>query len=272
MIIRHKEHVQDPYSFRCMPQVHGASKDTIDHCANIVEREINAVTDNPTVFYEEDTTPSKEALRPGAVFRAPILFVDSELRLLKIEYVDPEHKKPPMLKLGKDDENSFKHSPVLELGLRDNEELAALKCKSRPVIIFSQPHARRKVLGEKREDDSFLCLPIFGLDQYERDFVLSVRAFKYENAFYLPRHTEFRLEESFVRFDRAQIVHQHQLKRWYPHVKLHDDALMLLQEWFRYFMTGSAEDWILQYQKAELEKLELILTAQEAKVFKSLES
>lgn len=54
MITRLKEHVQDPYSFRCMPQVHGASKDAIDYCATIFEREINAVTDNPTVFPDED--------------------------------------------------------------------------------------------------------------------------------------------------------------------------------------------------------------------------
>jgi histidine ammonia-lyase len=53
-----KEHVQDPYSFRCIPQVHGASKDTIDHVAQIVEREINAVTDNPTVFPDEDDVVS----------------------------------------------------------------------------------------------------------------------------------------------------------------------------------------------------------------------
>ena len=58
MIVRYKEHVQDPYSFRCMPQVHGATKDTIDHCATVIEREINAVTDNPTVFYEEDDVVS----------------------------------------------------------------------------------------------------------------------------------------------------------------------------------------------------------------------
>ena len=54
LINRKKEHVQDPYSFRCIPQVHGASKDSIDHCATIVEREINAVTDNPTIFPDED--------------------------------------------------------------------------------------------------------------------------------------------------------------------------------------------------------------------------
>jgi len=58
MILREKEHVQDPYSFRCMPQVHGASKDAIDYAATIVEREINAVTDNPTVFPDEDDVVS----------------------------------------------------------------------------------------------------------------------------------------------------------------------------------------------------------------------
>lgn len=55
---REKAHVQDPYSFRCIPQVHGASYDTIEHCASIVEREINAVTDNPTVFPDDDIVVS----------------------------------------------------------------------------------------------------------------------------------------------------------------------------------------------------------------------
>jgi histidine ammonia-lyase len=55
---REKKHVQDPYSFRCIPQVHGASYDTIEHCALIVEREINAVTDNPTIFPDEDIVVS----------------------------------------------------------------------------------------------------------------------------------------------------------------------------------------------------------------------
>lgn len=49
-----KNHVQDPYSFRCMPQVHGACKDTISHVSGVFEKEINAVTDNPTLFPEDD--------------------------------------------------------------------------------------------------------------------------------------------------------------------------------------------------------------------------
>ncbi|MCT4622294.1 MAG: histidine ammonia-lyase [Schleiferiaceae bacterium] len=54
LMARHKEHVQDPYSFRCMPQVHGASKDAIGYAAKVMETEINSVTDNPTVFDDED--------------------------------------------------------------------------------------------------------------------------------------------------------------------------------------------------------------------------
>lgn len=54
LICRHKEHVQDPYSFRCMPQVHGAVKDTVAYVQSVLEAEINAPTDNPTVFPELD--------------------------------------------------------------------------------------------------------------------------------------------------------------------------------------------------------------------------
>ncbi len=54
----HKSQVQDPYSFRCMPQVHGASKDVADTVTNVAEIEINSVTDNPIVFHDEDAIMS----------------------------------------------------------------------------------------------------------------------------------------------------------------------------------------------------------------------
>jgi histidine ammonia-lyase len=46
--------VQDPYSIRCMPQVHGAARDAVRHVAQVVETEINSVTDNPLVFENGD--------------------------------------------------------------------------------------------------------------------------------------------------------------------------------------------------------------------------
>ena len=54
IIKQKKVHVQDPYSFRCIPQVHGASKDTIRYVKSVIETEINSATDNPTVFPDED--------------------------------------------------------------------------------------------------------------------------------------------------------------------------------------------------------------------------
>ena len=54
LIRRPKEHVQDPYSFRCIPQVHGAVKDNIRYVESVIENEINSATDNPNVFPDED--------------------------------------------------------------------------------------------------------------------------------------------------------------------------------------------------------------------------
>ena len=54
LIKRPKKHVQDPYSFRCVPQVHGAVKDAINYVSKVVLTEINSVTDNPIVFPDED--------------------------------------------------------------------------------------------------------------------------------------------------------------------------------------------------------------------------
>ncbi len=58
IIDRDKQHVQDPYSFRCIPQVHGAVKDAMHHVTEILHIEINSVTDNPTVFPDEDLVVS----------------------------------------------------------------------------------------------------------------------------------------------------------------------------------------------------------------------
>ena len=54
LILQKKRHVQDPYSFRCIPQVHGASADTIAYVTGIFLTEVNSVTDNPNIFPEED--------------------------------------------------------------------------------------------------------------------------------------------------------------------------------------------------------------------------
>jgi histidine ammonia-lyase len=69
IISRPKKHVQDPYSFRCIPQVHGATKDTINYVDAVITTEINSVTDNPTIFPDEDI-----CLSAGNFHGQPIAF------------------------------------------------------------------------------------------------------------------------------------------------------------------------------------------------------
>lgn len=54
LIANIKAHIQDPYSFRCVPQVHGSVKDTIRYVKSVIEVEINSATDNPTICPDED--------------------------------------------------------------------------------------------------------------------------------------------------------------------------------------------------------------------------
>ncbi len=54
IISQHKKHVQDPYSFRCIPQVHGASADAIQYATTIILTEVNSVSDNPNIFPDDD--------------------------------------------------------------------------------------------------------------------------------------------------------------------------------------------------------------------------
>lgn len=100
---RTKEQVQDPYSFRCIPQVHGASLDALDYVRHIVEKEVNAVTDNPNIFPEEDMVISGgnfhgQALALGMDFAAMALSElanISERRIYKL--IGGERNLPPFL-------------------------------------------------------------------------------------------------------------------------------------------------------------------------------
>lgn len=58
------DRVQDPYSIRCVPQVHGASRDALAYAASVIERELNSVTDNPLVF---ETAPGSAVGAPDLV-------------------------------------------------------------------------------------------------------------------------------------------------------------------------------------------------------------
>jgi len=73
--------VQDAYTIRCVPQIHGASRDAIDYVWQAVSREINAVTDNPIIFPDED-----EVISGGNFHGQPMALAFDFLGIATAEY------------------------------------------------------------------------------------------------------------------------------------------------------------------------------------------
>jgi len=80
--------IQDPYSLRCVPQVHGASKDAINYVLEIVTRELNAVTDNPLIFPDED-----EVITGGNFHGQPLALAFDFLKIALSEYADVSERR-----------------------------------------------------------------------------------------------------------------------------------------------------------------------------------
>lgn len=91
-----KQHLQDPYSFRCVPQVHGASKDVIDYASTITGYEINAVTDNPLVLGDGDEV----RILSGGNFHAQPLALTSDFLAMAVSELGSISERRAYLMLG----------------------------------------------------------------------------------------------------------------------------------------------------------------------------
>ncbi len=140
--VRPKAHVQDPYSFRCMPQVHGAAKDTIEYVWRILEEEINAPTDNPTVFPDEDLIVSA-----GNFHGEPIALPMDFLAVAVSELANISERRIYTLIGGKRDLPSFLvANPGVNSGFMIPQYAAASRkgCAGPTVATPSPPHRGRK--------------------------------------------------------------------------------------------------------------------------------
>lgn len=208
-------------------------------------------------YYQPDPSPTKDAFRQGAFFQAPIHYVDSRQSFVRLIYEDPEGKRPPVFELTKKDRDAYNHQPVTHKGveLRHDEEFVAVRSKFRPVILFSSPLKDWQLVRGETPEETFVCLPTYGLDEHKDEFRLAVQAFKYASLFYLSEDDRFGRKEAFIRFDRMQVVPRQQLARLEPHHRLADDALYFLQEWLRYYLTGTTDKLLLEYQAQQMERL-----------------
>lgn len=121
MIGRTKTHVQDPYSFRCIPQVHGASKDTLNYVEGVLETELNSVTDNPTIFPEED-----KIISGGNFHGQPLAMALDYLALAAAEWANISERRTYLLISGQRDLPAFLVAkPGLNSGLMITQYTAA---------------------------------------------------------------------------------------------------------------------------------------------------
>jgi histidine ammonia-lyase len=93
--------VQDPYSLRCVPQVHGASRDAVAHAAEVVEREVNSVTDNPLVFEADGGAP--DLLSAGNFHGQPLALVLDYAALALAEWASISERRQYLLLDGHDE-------------------------------------------------------------------------------------------------------------------------------------------------------------------------
>ena len=128
-----KKQVQDPYSFRCVPQVHGASRDAFDYVTKVVETEINSVTDNPTVFPDEDIVVSG-----GNFHGQPLAIVYDFLAIALAELGNISERRTAQLILGLRNLPEFLvANPGLNSGLMIPQYAAAAMVSRNKMYCFS---------------------------------------------------------------------------------------------------------------------------------------
>ena len=116
-----KLHVQDPYSFRCVPQVHGASKNALRHAIEVIDIEVNAATDNPVVLETEDAIISA-----GNFHGQPLALVLDYAALALHEYGSISERRTYQLISGRRDLPPFLvKNPGLNSGLMIAQYTAA---------------------------------------------------------------------------------------------------------------------------------------------------
>lgn len=128
-----KAQVQDPYSFRCIPQVHGASYDSWQYVRGVVEREINSVTDNPTIFPSED-----EIVSGGNFHGQPLALVYDFLAIAMAEIGNISERRTAQLILGLRDLPEFLVArPGLNSGYMIPQYAAAAMVSRNKMYCFS---------------------------------------------------------------------------------------------------------------------------------------
>jgi hypothetical protein len=200
----------------------------------------------------------EQAVEPGHIYADQPIYLPPRHGVV-ISRLDPRDDRELGFKIGARTTQIFQHAPIKSLGLKSSEGFVAAKTKrDRPLIVLGGLRAQEPLAGSGRAQllDAAICVPIYGADQFEEGFRRRVRAYEFENLFYLPAHASPRFDEGFVRLDHAQPVVHNQFAQ-HRGIRLSAAALEALLEWYVHFITGeiSADSLIPEYRSEELARL-----------------
>ena len=207
VIKKTKEHLQDPYSFRCAPQVHGASRDVITYAKTITDREINAVTDNPLVLGEGDHV----RIVSGGNFHAQPLALTSDFLALAIaEYGSISERRSYLLLGGKRGlPPTLAQNPGLESGMMICQYTAAAIVNRNKIL--SHPASTDSIISSAGQEDHVSMAANAGIKLYEIinnvwkllaiEWMISTQALEYRR----PLKTSPQLEQKHMAY-RLQVL------------------------------------------------------------------
>lgn len=192
-----KEHLQDPYSFRCVPQVHGASKDVIEYAATITGFEINSVTDNPLVLGDGDDV----RILSGGNFHAQPLALASDFLAMAVAELGSISERRAYLMLGgqRGLPPTLARNPGLESGMMICQYTAAAVVNRNKVL--THPASTDSIITSAGQEDHVSMAANAGIKLYEVinntwkllaiEWLISCQALEYRR----PRMSSPRLEK-----------------------------------------------------------------------------
>ncbi len=152
-------------------------------------------------------------------------------------------------------------NPVYEINQRSDEVSVIRRHKWRPAIVVSSPCDAWRA-QPRQHDECFVVAPLYSFgarvekQPYPQTFIDRVKAYAYNQLFYMPPDGRYGIQESFVRFDRLQVVHE----RWLVprSVVLDTDFLDALQSWLQAYLGGdlaALNDVLSLYREEKLSAL-----------------
>ena len=158
-----KEHLQDPYSFRCAPQVHGATRDVIAYARTIAGNEINAVTDNPLVIDDEEGT---RVMSGGNFHAQPLALTSDFLSIALSEYGSISERRSYLLLSGQRGlPPTLARSPGLESGMMICQYTAASLVNRNKIL--SHPASTDSIVTSAGQEDHVSMAADAGMKLYE---------------------------------------------------------------------------------------------------------